>query len=304
MSKNNAKVSIEIHIVDTLWDELTITWNNKPALSSLTYIGLINVDVLKAYAFNITREAVGRNSISLSLRAPSSSEYFLGYTNETSSPNQPRLFINYLTESIISTGTNGDILSILLIVALSLVGIILVASLISGRIKSKPTMKKRKKVKPVAVGGMQSKIVSLQSEIKQLRNLQDDLLLQAKQAERESKYQLASELYRKCKDIALNLFKYGVRGQSDLIKKFTTLENKLVINQEFGKLGQMLDGITGELFSNKLQAITNLIVERKGKSAIIQNLQRWIEDYKTKSNILSEFDKRQIEKAIDFWKQF
>jgi len=154
------------------------------------------------------------------------------------------------------------------------------------------------------VSGLQSKIVSLQSEITQMRNLQGDLLQQAKKAEKNNNYQLASELYRKCKDIALNLFKYGVKGQSDLIKKFTALENKVVINQEFGQLGQMLDGITGEQFSTKLQAIMDLIVARKGKSTIIQNLQRWIDDYQTKSNILSEFDKRQIEKAIDFWKQF
>ena len=82
------------------------------------------------------------------------------------------------------------------------------------------------------------------------------------------------------------------------------MENRFNINQEFGQLGQMLDGITGEQFSNKLQTITNMIIERKGKSSVIKNLKRWIEDYNTKSNILSEYDKRQIEEAIDFWRQF
>lgn len=304
-SLNNENMAIEVYIVSALWDELTIVWNNKPGLS--TFIDIVYVDVLSIYEFNITKEAQGKNSISISLRAPNSDMYFQGATNESINPNKPRLFINYLAESIVDTGTNGDILSILLIVAVSLVGIIFVVSLVSGRSKSKPIKKKKKRIKPISssiTSGIEGKIVSLQSEISQMKNLQDDLSMQAKQAEKENMYNLAAEYYGKCKDLALNLFKYGVKGQSDLIKKYSTLETKFTISHEFNKLNQTLDGLTGEKFSGRLQAIMNLIVEKKRTSSILQNLKRWVEDYQTKSATLSEFDKRQIAKAIDFWKQF
>ena len=306
-SLNNENMAIEVHLISGLWDELTIVWNNKPGLS--TFIDIVYVDVLSIYEFNITKEAQRKNSISISLRAPSSDIYFQGVTNESSNPNKPRLFINYLAESIVDTGTNGDLLSILLIAAVSLVGIIIVVSLVSGRSKSKPIKKKKKKkrIKPISssIGsGIEGKIVSLQAEISEMKHLQDDLSMQAKQAERENMYNLAAELYGKCKDIALNLFKYGVKGQSDLIKKYSTLETKYTINHEFNNLNQTLDGLTGEKFSGRLQAIMNLIVAKKRTSSILQNLKRWIEDYQTKSATLSEFDKRQISKAIEFWKQF
>ena len=302
-SKNAVEIAIEVYTITTLWDELTITWNNKPPLGG--FIDVIYVDNLQLYAFNITQEAIRKNSISLVLRAPSSNEYFQGFTNESSNANKPRLFINYLVESVTVDGADLDFLAILLISALSLVAIIFIVSLVSGRSKSKPSKKKRTKPISSTIGsGIESKIVSLQTEISQMKNLQDDLSMQARQAEKENMYNLAAELYGKCKDLALNLFKYGVKGQSDLIKKYSTLETKYAISHEFNKLNQTLDGLTGEQFSGRLQAIMNLIVERKRTSSILQNLKRWVEDYQTKSATLSEFDKRQIGKAIEFWKQF
>jgi len=302
-SFNNEKIPIEVYTVSALWDELTIVWNNKPALSS--FIDIIDVDVLSLYEFNITQEALGKNSISISLRAPKSDVYFLGVTNESSNPNKPRLFVNYLVESVTVDGTDLDFLAILLISAISLVAVIFIVSLVSGRSKSKSLKKKRNKPISSSIGsGIEGKIVSLQTEIAQMKNLQDDLSVQAKQAEKENMYNLAAEYYGKCKDLALNLFKYGVKGQSDLIKKYSTLETKYAISHEFNKLNQTLNGLTGEQFSGRLQAIMNLIVERKRTSSILQNLKRWVEDYQTKSATLSEFDKRQIGKAIEFWKQF
>ncbi len=308
-TKNSIRIAIETYIINALWDEQTITWNNKPTLGS--FIDVIYVNNANQYEFNITHEAMGKNSISICLRAPSSTEYFQGFANESSDPNKARLSVNYLEETIISTEPDLDFLAILLIGALSLVVIIIIVSIVSGRIKTptktKKGPKRKKRVKPTPSGGesgLQSKMVSLQAEIEQLKEVQDDLILQARQAERDNMSNLASELYAKCKDIALNLFKYGVKGQSDLIKKFTTLEHKFAISHEFDVLNKTLGGLTGEQFSRRLQAIMDLIIQRKRTSSILQNLKRWIEDYQTKSTTLSEFDKRQIAKAIEFWKQF
>ena len=195
LSVDNSKLGIEVYSVNALWDELTLTWNNKPSLTS--FIDVQFAQSLRLYNFNITREVLGKNSITLALRAPNSDSYFLGYTNESVNPNKPKLFINYLIESSSDAGTDLTFLNILFIGALVLIGAVIILSLISGRVKPKLITKKRRKVKLIAVSGLQSKIVSLQSEITQMRNLQGDLLLQAKQAEKNNNYQLASEFISK-----------------------------------------------------------------------------------------------------------
>ena len=147
-SKNAVEIALEVYTITRLWDELTITWNNKPPVGG--FIDVIYVDVARQYEFNITQEAIRKNSISLVLRAPSSNEYFQGFTNESSNANKPRLFINYLVESVTVDGADLDFLAILLISALSLVVIFLLVIFVSEGRNSKQIKKKKKSIKQIS----------------------------------------------------------------------------------------------------------------------------------------------------------
>jgi len=59
-----------------------------------------------------------------------------------------------------------------------------------------------------------------------LKDLQGDLLKQAKNAEKKKDWASAAKLYGECKEISSNLFKSGLMEESENVKEFTNLEKK------------------------------------------------------------------------------
>ncbi len=77
----------------------------------------------------------------------------------------------------------------------------------------------------------------------------------------------------------------------------------MIINTAFNMLISKLNVITGEAFSNELQDISDIILERKGFSVTLHSVRSMINKYKELETLLNEKEKMEIFEAIEDWKQ-
>jgi len=77
----------------------------------------------------------------------------------------------------------------------------------------------------------------------------------------------------------------------------------VLIDTAFNNLIQKLNSVKGDDFSKELQNIADLVLEKRGFSVTLHKLRSAINRYKNKSELLSDFDKKQILEEIQDWKQ-
>ncbi|MFO7794622.1 MAG: hypothetical protein R6W84_00615 [Promethearchaeia archaeon] len=75
------------------------------------------------------------------------------------------------------------------------------------------------------------------------------------------------------------------------------------INNAFNSLLQELSDLTGEAFSNKLESIADLILEKRGFSVTLHDLRSTINDYKAQKGPLNIEERNRIFEKIETWKQ-
>jgi len=80
-------------------------------------------------------------------------------------------------------------------------------------------------------------------------------------------------------------------------------EAGFIINNAFTSLIQKLSQLKGEEFSQELQKVADLILEKKGFSVTLHKLRSTINKYKLQINMLSENDINQIIAEIEEWKK-
>ncbi|MFX1593659.1 MAG: hypothetical protein ACFFCL_13285, partial [Promethearchaeota archaeon] len=80
-------------------------------------------------------------------------------------------------------------------------------------------------------------------------------------------------------------------------------EEGIEINNAFNSLIQKLNNLKGDQFGKELQAIADLILEKKGFSVTLHKIRSIINKFKEKFSVLDENDKREILVNIDNWKK-
>ena len=77
----------------------------------------------------------------------------------------------------------------------------------------------------------------------------------------------------------------------------------LLINAAFDNLIRKLHNLKGEDFSEELQKIADLVLEKRGFSVTLHKLRSLINQYRFSDNLLNENDTKQIIANIESWKQ-
>ncbi|MFX0104540.1 MAG: hypothetical protein ACFE75_03505, partial [Candidatus Hodarchaeota archaeon] len=80
-------------------------------------------------------------------------------------------------------------------------------------------------------------------------------------------------------------------------------EAAIIINTAFNNLIQELEKLKGDEFGKKLQAVADLILEKKGFSVTLHKIRSTINKYKEKINLLEENEKKEILEDIENWKR-
>ena len=80
-------------------------------------------------------------------------------------------------------------------------------------------------------------------------------------------------------------------------------EAGVLINTAFNNLVQKLHNIKGEQFSEELQKIADLVLEKRGFSVTLHKLRSLINQYRFSDNSLNENDTKQIIENIESWKE-
>ncbi|MHA1192873.1 MAG: hypothetical protein ACTSP9_11330 [Promethearchaeota archaeon] len=79
-------------------------------------------------------------------------------------------------------------------------------------------------------------------------------------------------------------------------------ESSIIINTEFTNLIQKMGSLKGKEFSDELQAVANLILEKKGFSVTLHKIRTTINQYKFSEGYLNELDMKQVIASIEDWK--
>ena len=80
-------------------------------------------------------------------------------------------------------------------------------------------------------------------------------------------------------------------------------EAGVLINTAFNNLVQKLHNIKGEQFSEELQKIADLVLEKRGFSVTLHKLRSLINQYRFSDNSLNENDTKLIIENIESWKE-
>ena len=80
-------------------------------------------------------------------------------------------------------------------------------------------------------------------------------------------------------------------------------EASFLINNAFNALIEKINVLKGKEFSNELNIISELILNRRGFSVTLHKLRSSINEYKTKETVLDENNKNEIITSIREWKQ-
>ncbi|TFG24960.1 MAG: hypothetical protein EU533_01600 [Promethearchaeota archaeon] len=76
----------------------------------------------------------------------------------------------------------------------------------------------------------------------------------------------------------------------------------IMINDAFNTLIQKLHSLKGTEFSERMQRVADLILEKKGFSVTLHKVRSIINQFKSKNELLNELDVKQIVASIDDWK--
>lgn len=79
-------------------------------------------------------------------------------------------------------------------------------------------------------------------------------------------------------------------------------ESSIIINTAFTNLIQKMGSLKGKEFSEELQAVANLILEKKGFSVTLHKIRTTINQHKFSEGYLNELDMKQVIASIDDWK--
>lgn len=79
-------------------------------------------------------------------------------------------------------------------------------------------------------------------------------------------------------------------------------ETGILISAAFDNLVQKLHNLKGEKFSEELQKIADLVLEKKGFSVTLHKLRSFINQHRFNDQLLSEIDKKEIVENVESWK--
>ena len=79
-------------------------------------------------------------------------------------------------------------------------------------------------------------------------------------------------------------------------------QSSIIVKTAFTNLIQKLGSLKGKEFSEELQAVANLILEKKGFSVTLHKIRSTINQYKFSEGYLNELDRKQVIASIEDWK--
>jgi len=79
-------------------------------------------------------------------------------------------------------------------------------------------------------------------------------------------------------------------------------QSSIIINKAFIDLIQKMGSLKGKEFSEELQTIANLILEKKGFSVTLHKIRSTINQFKLSEEYLNELDRKQVVTSIEDWK--
>jgi hypothetical protein len=79
-------------------------------------------------------------------------------------------------------------------------------------------------------------------------------------------------------------------------------QSSIIINKAFIDLIQKMGSLKGKEFSEELQTIANLILEKKGFSVTLHKIRSTINQFKLSEEYLNELDRKQVVASIEDWK--
>jgi len=89
---------------------------------------------------------------------------------------------------------------------------------------------------------------------------------------------------------------------NSIVKPKHTDQSSIIIDTAFTTLIQKMGSLKGKEFSEELQAVANLILEKKGFSVTLHKIRSTINQYKFGEAYLNELDMKQIVASIEDWK--
>ena len=89
---------------------------------------------------------------------------------------------------------------------------------------------------------------------------------------------------------------------NSIVKPKSEDKSSIIIDTAFIDLIQKMGSLKGTEFSEELQAVANLILEKKGFSVTLHKIRSTINQYKFSEGYLNELDMKQIVASIEDWK--
>ncbi|MHA1671250.1 MAG: hypothetical protein ACTSV5_11845 [Promethearchaeota archaeon] len=86
------------------------------------------------------------------------------------------------------------------------------------------------------------------------------------------------------------------------IKPKSEDQSSIIIDEAFTNLIQKMNSLKGKDFSEELQTVANLILEKKGFSVTLHKIRTTINQYKFSEGYLNELDRKQVIASIEDWK--
>lgn len=156
-----------------------------------------------------------------------------------------------------------------------------------------------KKIKPITTPKFQSvrteqKPAKVQDE-KSLKTKKETITVPQTIPSRLSKSQKQIEEIKQKLQEKIKFVSSSTRKKGD--------EAGVLINTAFNNLVQKLHNIKGEQFSEELQKIADLVLEKRGFSVTLHKLRSLINQYRFSDNFLNENDTKQIIENIESWKE-
>ncbi|TFF85789.1 MAG: hypothetical protein EU518_00500 [Promethearchaeota archaeon] len=141
------------------------------------------------------------------------------------------------------------------------------------------------------------------TEIKESKKVEDKKISEDIGEELRASLEKTQKIKEQKKEAEIPKEKAEKRDYTSKIFPKTGDSAGMEINNAFNSLLQQLNDLTGETFSNKLELIADLILEKRGFSVTLHDLRSTINDYKSQRGLLNIEEQNHIFEKIETWKQ-
>jgi len=169
---------------------------------------------------------------------------------------------------------------------------------------SRPTIPKETPIQPEPKMKVESTSEAIKStEIKESKKVEDKKISEDIGEELRASLEKTQKIKEQKKEAKIPKEEVEKRDYTSKIFPKAGDSAGMEINNAFNSLLQELNDLTGEAFSNKLESIADLILEKRGFSVTLHDLRSTINDYKTKRGPLNLEEQNHIFEKIETWKQ-